>query len=754
MALKADCIRRVANWSTVTAAHKFDKATFDPATVRADLERRSPKMKALLDKIKELDAQDRKAHGKVFKHFIFSEVKTGGWYGAKIIGSALLAAGDLHLAYDRNLKLRADEELRKTTSQNVIVLSSTTVFDKPVGVRAKQAMFAKFNERPGNVHGDLVRFIVMDGGFKEGVDLFDIKYVHIFEPQVSAADQKQVIGRGTRTCGQRGLAFHDEHGWPLHVFVYDVLVPYGVRDFAGADTLFQSFMKYNGIDLRLLSLADELEQLAIAGSVDYELNRNIHRFYIAPAITKGGQRARPIPLNEFMRSRLPASPIRAPYFTPKPLPSVRPLPVRAQGPKAEAAISQGPPPVPTQRLGFQEMRAFVARYYSAYAWPAVKMENLCASAGGGKGSSVAVDYTPTQNFLRQWFIPENFARGMLLYHSVGTGKTCSAIATATSGFEAAGYTILWVTRSSLKSDFWKNMFDQVCSTPLRERLESIPGPEDTEGRMRLLSNAWSIRPLSYKQFTNLVSRKNAYYAAMEKRNGTEDPLRKTLLIIDEAHKLYGGSDLSAMERPNMAKLHAALMHSYRVSGAASVRVLLLTATPFTNNPLELVQLLNLLRPQEEQLPTGLEEFMKAFPVADVPGRTAFLDSIAGHISYLNREKDARQFAQPVITPVYVDMSDRRGMLTEEDIREKHAIGLKNLELDERYYKIHKKVARTPEAVAEAEAGLEKVKRERAVLKGAMHETLQRTKNNVSQLTAMEEKCEAHAPSKQKVSSLG
>jgi len=35
----------------------------------------------------------------------------------------------------------------------------------------------------------------MDSGFKEGIDLFDIKYVHIFEHSVNSADQKQVIGR-------------------------------------------------------------------------------------------------------------------------------------------------------------------------------------------------------------------------------------------------------------------------------------------------------------------------------------------------------------------------------------------------------------------------------------------------------------------------------------------------------------------------------------------------------------------------------
>ena len=51
-----------------------------------------------------------------------------------------------------------------------------------------------YNERPSNINGDNMRFIVLDSGFKEGIDLFDVKYVHIFEPQRTNADYQQAIG--------------------------------------------------------------------------------------------------------------------------------------------------------------------------------------------------------------------------------------------------------------------------------------------------------------------------------------------------------------------------------------------------------------------------------------------------------------------------------------------------------------------------------------------------------------------------------
>ena len=147
---------------------------------------------------------------------------------------------------------------------------------------------------------------------------------------------------------------------------------------------------------------------------------------------------------------------------------------------------------------------------------------------------------------------------------------------------------------------------------------------------------------------------------MVKINGAADPLRKTLLIIDEAHKLYGGEDLSSIERPDMNALHQALMNSYAISGNDSVRLLLMTATPMTQNPMELIELLNLCKPADEQMPKDFESFAKTYLNEDGKfterGKATYLDDIAGYVSYLNREKDARQFSQPQIHNVHVPVT--------------------------------------------------------------------------------------------------
>jgi hypothetical protein len=252
----------------------------------------------------------------------------------------------------------------------------------------------------------------------------------------------------------------------------------------------------------------------------------------------------------------------------------------------------------------------------------------------------------------------------LLWHSVGTGKTCTAIATATSSFEKQGYTILWVTRTTLKNDIWKNMFDQVCHEIIKLKIENqgIVIPSNNTDRMKLLSKAWRVRPMSYKQFSNLVSKKNQIYETMVKINGQDDPLRKTLLVIDEAHKLYGGGDLSSIETPDMVSLHASLMNSYIMSGSESVKLLLMTATPIQTDPIELIKLINLFKMPNEQMPNNFdvfsEEYLNDNGFFKPEGLHKFRNEIAGHISYLNREKDARQFSQPVVSVIQTNVYDK------------------------------------------------------------------------------------------------
>ena len=1019
------CVRKKSNISKSHNEYKFDSPDFSPKKLLNDIPNVSPKLDYLVKNIEKLDKEDLKKHGKRFKHFVFSDLKSSS-AGSKLLASALVASG-MKMAYHKpgsKLELLSDVELLKSKNNNLYLLSSTGVYEKPISVTNKKEMLKKFNQRPENIHGELARIIVMDSGFKEGIDLFDIKYIHLFEPSILESDQKQVIGRGTRTCGQKGLEFIPNRGWPLHVYVYDLEIPEKVQSsFLDSKNAIELYLKATNLDVRLFHFSHDLEETSILGSVDYDLNKNIHSFSISgddSVNEQHGGSKRLIELNKKDSTVI--------------------VPTDKFSITLPNGILVGNPP--EEQLGYKEMKKYIQDEFSHYEWGKVKMENLCKDDKKG-GAGQVITYTPTQDFIRHYFTPENPLKGMLLWNSVGTGKchaentpilmfdgsikmvqdikegdvlmgddstpravlslaqgidelydiipvkgekytvnsehilclkptrlgvknsinangsisyiapyinkengkvktktfkskeeanlfldeicnkdyileipvneylklsksskkdingyrvgvnfptkevdfdpyiigfwlgdgskrdpvistqdskiikylmeelpkhnlilnyqsnydyrisssikkgenkllkslqkynlinnkhipneykinnkqirfqilaglidsdgygnnscyeiiqknkilandivflcrslgfaaymkecekscmykgekktgtyyrisisgdelidipvkidrkrlfprlqkknvlvsgievknigkgnyygftldgnnryllgdftvthnTCSAIATATSSFEQEGYTILWVTRTTLKSDIWKNMFDQVCNQDIRDKLinNAITISDDTKKNMKLLSKSWRIRPMSYKQFSNLVSKQNAFYKTLVKINGEIDPLRKTLLIIDEAHKLYGGTDLSSLERPDMNAFHQALMNSYQISGKDSVKLLLMTATPITQSPMELIQLLNLCKRPEQQLPNEFDEFREHFLDEDGKftenGKNDYLDKIAGHISYLNREKDARQFAQPIIhkisVPILKDVS--------------------------------------------------------------------------------------------------
>jgi len=618
----ANCIKERGNWGKIEKNNRFDHEGFDVEKTKEVLIDASPKMQALIDKIKQLDEKDMKKHGKLFKHFIYSDVKSA--YGAKLIASGLKSAGFNH-AYSLKKTARGMSfalDIQKKDSNNFATLTSVLFFEKPIGVNFRRELLKKFNERPNNIYGEEIRIIILDSGFREGVDLFDVKYVHLFETIATNNDEKQAIGRATRFCGQKGLVFDSKAGWPLHVYKYETLIPAKIQKYLrkyidfqddSTETFFDLFMHYSNIDPKKLRFANELQNVVINGAVDKEYTKNIHEF------------------------KVPISDDDAPDTSAK----------------SGGSLKQ------------------------KYNWPTVKVENLCGPPPEKrkadddsnikpdevkkiKTEPLIVSFTPSQEFIRETFTPRSKTHGMLLFHSVGTGKTCTAIATASTTFEPEDYTLLYVTRHTLKVDVQKNMFEQVCSLVVQAYLKAGKSlPEATAAKNRLISKKW-FEPMSYRQFSNMLDNKSRLHDDLVKINGSDDPLHKTLVIIDEAHKLFA-SDVEGPEKADINVITNALYKSYKTSGKQGGKVLLMTATPYTNDPLDMIKLLNLLRPENKLLPQTFETFSEKYlndqgNFTD-SGKIEFVKDINGYVSYLNREKDIRSFAYPIIHNVRVNMSD-------------------------------------------------------------------------------------------------
>lgn len=626
------CLRKTANTLKVPRTLMPDSTTFKAEALSPELSVTFPR---LIQQIRELDEADRRDHGTLFKHFIFTDIRESA-HGAKAIGSFLLAAGfDLRMGHIAK-KITRDgvkvDTLGGETvfiakpavphgSQSFALLQSLPLWKNPLSVQTKKRILEEFNKRPENSHGELLRIIVLDSKFKEGIDLFDVKYVHLVEPPIGASDLKQAVGRATRFCGQKGLPFTPRSGWPLHVYVYNTMLPQrepfvvteGVEGNVRAHDL---VMKHSGLDLALLNLTQELTILAIQTAVDYALNYKINNFKIEEALLE----------EDGVAGAVAGA-------------------VAAVAAAAAAAVPLFPVP---------ELSADLAAF-QRYRWTAPRVQNGCDAVSGEKGKAVV--FSKTQEFIRHYLTPASPIKGLLAWHSVGTGKTCMAVAAATSEFEQAGYTILWVTRNALMADVYKNIFDTVCAIPFMK--DGVVIPADREKQKRMLSKTW-LPPISYRTFQNALEEKNELGRMLHKRNPA-DPLHKVFLVIDEIHKLHDG-DLSAMEAADFHEIQHHIHRSYSVSGADSVRPLLMTATPITKSPEELFDILNTLIPRDADRFVPLSEFRDLYTNEEgsltEEGRSYFQTNAKGLISYLNREFDPTTFAQPTFHTISVPLTTK------------------------------------------------------------------------------------------------
>jgi hypothetical protein len=298
----------------------------------------------------------------------------------------------------------------------------------------------------------------------------------------------------------------------------------------------------------------------------------------------------------------------------------------------------------------------LASKYKTLKWPSLKVQNMCLDTKNKE----SLEYTPTQEFIKQYFQPSSPMKGMLLFHSIGSGKTCTALANASYSWEVEGYTILWITRSTLKTDLYKNMFDPSCVEKIRDYIKAGNKlPEDLPSRKRLLSKSW-VPAISYRQFNNTLNRSNRLYDYLVKKNGFMDPLRKTLLIIDEVHLLTSPT-MKDKDKPDISLLKTWLRNSYNASGDRSARVLLMSATPIVTDPMDFIKTMNLIR--QNDIPEDLESFSKTYLQSDETlafkesGKNKLIKDFKGQISYLNRLKDITQFAQPNVKDVNVTLND-------------------------------------------------------------------------------------------------
>ena len=281
------------------------------------------------------------------------------------------------------------------------------------------------------------------------------------------------------------------------------------------------------------------------------------------------------------------------------------------------------------------------------------------------------ELVPHQLFVKNFLSFQTPYNSLLLYHGLGTGKTCSAIGIAEEmrGFmKQVGLTqkILVVASPNVQQNFRLQLFDErklklenglwnlntcIGNNLLKEinptSLQGIPR-ERVIGEINSLINQY-YKFVGYVELANYIKRTiklndKTEYSEKEAKTIHKKLIKKffnnRLIIIDEVHNIRLADD-------NKKKRTASLL-MYVVKHAENIRLLLLSATPMYNSQTEIIWLTNLMNLVDKRSTIKendvfdskgnfLEERTNKNGVLLEGGRELLQRKLTGYVSYVRGE---------------------------------------------------------------------------------------------------------------------
>ena len=273
---------------------------------------------------------------------------------------------------------------------------------------------------------------------------------------------------------------------------------------------------------------------------------------------------------------------------------------------------------------------------------------------------------PHQMFVRNFMSFQTPYNGLLLFHGLGTGKTCSAISVCEemrTYLQQLGITkrIIIVASPAVQENFKIQLFDErklknvngmwnikACTGNkfLKEvnpmNMRGLPRNRIIRQIKRIINQSYHFQ--GYIEFSNYISRimQRAIHKGDDKakqRRKIERILKKEfsnrMLVIDEVHNLRVSDEgIIKQSSENLLTL---------VATSENLKLLLLSATPMFNSYTEIIWLINLLNLNDKRFPISESEIFdrKGNFVVDKGGREVgkelLVQKIIGYISYVRGE---------------------------------------------------------------------------------------------------------------------
>jgi hypothetical protein len=133
------------------------------------------------------------------KHYLYSSFYTKMGYGGHgVIGIAkiLEEKGYTRLTFEQAKKFNKSNKLPPPAKRFILVISTE------LGTNPAENLheLLKIYNHPDNKNGELIHIMLASNKYNESIDLKDVAHIHLFEPLVTMASEKQAIGRAVRFC--------------------------------------------------------------------------------------------------------------------------------------------------------------------------------------------------------------------------------------------------------------------------------------------------------------------------------------------------------------------------------------------------------------------------------------------------------------------------------------------------------------------------------------------------------------------------
>lgn len=251
-----------------------------------------------------------------------------------------------------------------------------------------------------------------------------------------------------------------------------------------------------------------------------------------------------------------------------------------------------------------------------------------------------------QEFLRNFMNGKTPYHGVLVFHGVGVGKTCSAITISQSFrdiYQSKEKRIICLVSENIKPGWMKQIHDpskgenQCTGTSFQvESDETNLGETQIQREKKtkkMIKKYYDF--MGYGKFANTVEtllRPFQDLPEREKKHKEKELIQLVysdrLLIIDEAHNLRDENE--TMGRKVLEMIDKVVQYS------KNMRLVLLTATPLFNKPSEITWLLNLLLKNDNRPTIKPKEVFQGGKLTE-QGKQILQDASRGYVSYLRGE---------------------------------------------------------------------------------------------------------------------